>query len=157
LVRTTTAATIFHAGVKENVLATKARAVVNLRLLPGDSIAGATERVRKTIADPRVKVAEAGAFRSEPSPVSDTASPGFQAIERAIAHVFPGVVIVPGLVLGATDSRHYAPLGCPCYRFMPMWARPEDLNRAHGVDERIAVEHYARVVEFYVQVIRAPA
>jgi carboxypeptidase PM20D1 len=38
LVRSSIAPTIFHSGVKENILATKARAVVNCRILPGDTI-----------------------------------------------------------------------------------------------------------------------
>jgi carboxypeptidase PM20D1 len=155
LIRTTTAPTIFQAGVKENVLPTRARAVVNLRLVPGETIAGVTGRVRKTVADPRVKVAETGFMRSEPSPVSEIATPGFRSIEQAIARVFPGVAVAPGLVLGGTDSRHYTPLGCPCYRFMPLRLRPEDLSRMHGVNERIAVDDYARAVEFYVELIRA--
>jgi carboxypeptidase PM20D1 len=156
-VRTTTAATMFQAGVKENVLATQARAVVNFRLLPGDTFAGVTDRVRRTIADPRVRIAETGVFRSDPSPVSDTASPGFQAIERAIARVYPGVAVAPGLVVVATDSRHYAQLGWPCFRFSPLWNRSEDLNRIHGVNERIGVDHYARAVQFYTHLIRASA
>ena len=154
-IRTTTAPTIFQAGVKENVLPTQARAIVNFRLQPGDTIAGVTSRVRTIIADPRVRVAETGTMRSEPSPVSDTASPGYRAIEQAIARVFAGVAVAPSLVLGATDSRHYAPLGCPCYRFMPFWLRPEDLSRAHGVNERLGVDDYARGVEFYKELIRA--
>ena len=51
-IRTTPAATIFEAGVKENVLPSKARAVVNFRILPGESIKSVTQRVRATIADP---------------------------------------------------------------------------------------------------------
>src|SRR5712692_11456707 len=45
MVRTTTAPTIFQAGVKENVLPSKARAVVNFRILPGDSVAGVLAHV----------------------------------------------------------------------------------------------------------------
>ena len=155
--RTTAATTIFQAGIKENVLASRARAVVNFRILPGDTFTGVIDHVRRAIADPRVRVVETGAFRSDPSPISDTASPGFQAIERAIAHVYPGVAIAPSLVLVASDSRHYAQLGWPCYRFSPLWLRTEDVSRIHGVNERIAVDHYARAVEFYVQLIRASA
>jgi len=156
-VRTTTAPTIFQAGVKENVLPTRARAVVNFRLLPGDTIASVIDHVRRTVADPRVQVVETGAFRSDPSPVSGTASSGFQAIEQAIAHVYPGVAVAPGLVLVGSDSRHYAQLGCPCYRFSPLWHRTEDLGRIHGVNERIGVDHYARAVQFYTQLVRASA
>ena len=154
-VRTTTAPTIFQAGVKENVLPTRARGVVNFRLLPGDTIASVIDYVRRTVADPRVQVVETGAFRSDPSPVSDTASSGFQAVERAIAHVYPGVAVAPGLVLVGSDSRHYAQLGCPCYRFSPLWHRTEDLGRIHGVNERIGIDHYARAVEFYTELIQA--
>jgi carboxypeptidase PM20D1 len=157
MIRTTTAPTIYQVGVKENVLPAGARAVVNFRLLPGDTIAAVTDRVRRTIADPRVKICECGVMRSEASPVSDTASAGYRAIERTIAAMFPGIAVAPGLVLGGTDSRHYAPLGGPCYRFAPLWMRPEDMSRVHGANERIAVDRYAQLVEFYARLIQATA
>lgn len=153
-VRTTAAATIFQAGIKENVLASQARAVVNLRLVPGDTIAVVTDRVRRTIADPRVRVVETGVLRSEPSPISGPESSAFQTIAQVIARVYPGVLIAPSLVLGMTDSRHYAQLSWPCYRFSPFWTRPEDVGRIHGVNERIAVEDHARAVQFYAQILR---
>ena len=53
-VRTTLAPTMFNAGVKENVLPSHAKAVVNLRLLPGETIAGTIERVRRVIDDDRI-------------------------------------------------------------------------------------------------------
>ena len=46
MVRTTTAVTMFQAGTEENVLASRARAVVNFRILPGDSTASVLEHVR---------------------------------------------------------------------------------------------------------------
>ena len=64
------------------------------------------------------------------------------------------MAIVPSLVLGMTDSRHYAQLGRPCYRFSPLWHQPEDPSRVHGVNERIAVEHYVRAVQFYTLLMR---
>jgi len=157
-VRTTTAPTIFQAGVKENVLASRARAVVQLSA-PARRHLRQPDRPtsRRTVSDPRVRVVETGAFRSDPSPVSDTVSLGFQTIERAIVQVYPGVAVAPRLVLVASDSRHYAQQGCPCYRFSPLWMRPEDLSRIHGVNERIGVDHYARAVQFYTQLIRASA
>ena len=54
--RTTTAATIIEGGVKENVLPSKARAVVNFRILPGDSVKSVLDHVNQTINDARVKV-----------------------------------------------------------------------------------------------------
>ena len=154
LVRTTTAPTIFQAGVKENVLATHARAVVNYRLLPGETVEMVTRHVRKTINDPRIEIKPLEGFRSDPSPVSDTRSSGYRTTEQSIRQVFPEAIVAPGLVLAATDSRHYIPLARNVYRFIPIRLTPEDLPRIHGTDERISVEDYTRVVLFYTQFIR---
>jgi carboxypeptidase PM20D1 len=153
ILRTTTAPTILQAGVKENVLPTRARAIFNFRLLPGDSIASVTRHVQSVIGDPRVQVRPAGDMRSEPSPVASVDSASYQRIEHAIRRVFPDALVVPGLVLGATDCRHYAPFSQNAYRFSPIWVRPEDLPRIHGTDERISVDHYAKAIQFYSELI----
>lgn len=155
--RTTTAATMFEGSIKENVLPTHARAVVNFRILPGDSIAGVIEHVRRTIADPRVKLRSTGRIISEPSPISDTDTPSFEVLQRTIRQVFPEVLVAPGQVVAATDSRHYAELSRNIYRFCPLWANSEDLERIHGTNERVSVENYERIVRFYVQLIHNSA
>ncbi len=154
LIRTTTAPTIFTSGVKENILPTTARSVVNFRLLQGESIGSVMEHVRRTIDDPRVEIRPSGGFSSEPSYISGTGSSGFKAIERTIRQVFPEVLVAPGLCIGATDSRHYAKLTESIFRFSPLWLRPDDLQRIHGIDERISIENYTKVVKFYMQLIR---
>jgi carboxypeptidase PM20D1 len=154
LIRTTTATTMFEAGVKENILPGKARAVVNFRVLSGDSVARVIEHVRQTVDDPRVKVKLLGDHKSEPSFVSNIDSPSFKALVRTIRQAFPEVVVAPGLVLGATDSRHYAELSSNIYRFSPIWVRPEDVDRVHGIDERISIKDYEQVVRFYIQLVR---
>lgn len=154
LVRTTAAATIFEAGVKENILPPRARAVINVRILTGETIASVVADTRRTIDDPRVDIKPLGGFRSEPSFVSDTTSPSFESLVRTIRQVFPGVLAAPGLVLGSTDSRHYAALTKNIYRFSPIRVTRVDLDRIHGTDERISVEGYEQVVKFYLQLIR---
>jgi len=151
--RTTTAATIIEGGVKENVLPSKARAVVNFRILPGDTVKSVLDHVNQTINDSRVKVTNFGETANEPSAVSNTESGGYQAIERTIRQVFQGAVVAPSQVNGATDSRHYAELSNSIYRFAPFIVRSEDLKRIHGTDERISVENYAQCVRFYHQLI----
>ena len=156
-IRTTTAATMFEGSIKENVLPTYARAVVNFRILFGDSIASVMEHVRRTIDDPRVQMRTLVREISEPSPISDTDVPSFEVLQRTIHQVFPEVLVAPGLVLAATDSRHYAGLSGNVYRFSPMWAGPEDIDRIHGTNERISVENYEQIVRFYVQLIHNSA
>ena len=88
LIRTTVAATVFSAGTQPNVLPTRARAVVHLRLLTGDDIAGTLARAIEVIDDPDVTVRVLpGAPRAEPSPVSSVDGPGYRAVERAIRNL----------------------------------------------------------------------
>jgi carboxypeptidase PM20D1 len=152
-IRTTQATTIFHAGVEENILPAKARAVVNFRILPGDSAAAIVDHVRKQIADPRVKITPRPAG-AEPSPVSDTESTGYRLLKQTIQQIAPEVIVAPSLLVAATDSRHYARLTNNIFRFVPITLRAEDAQRYHGIDERIAIEDYRRCVRFYLQLMR---
>ena len=151
--RTTTAATVFQAGTKDNVLPARARAVVNFRILPGDSVAGVLAHVRRTVDDARVRARVVG-FASEPSPVSGTETAGFRAVQRSIRQVFPDAVVAPYLVVGATDARHFHGLSPHVYRFLPVRVTSGDLARMHGTDERVSVAGYADAVRFYAQLLR---
>ena len=152
-IRTTLAPTVITGGIQENVLPSRARAVVNLRLLPGDITAAVIERVRKIIADNAISLTPL-ATRVEPSPVTPTSSASFQILQRTVREIIPEAVVVPGLLVATTDSRHYATLSKNVFRFFPMTLRPGDTERYHGSDERIGVEDYVRSVRFYVQLIR---
>ena len=153
MLRTTTAPTIVEGGVKENVLPSMARAMVNFRLLPGDSIAGIVEYVRRTIDDPRVTVTIPETFKTEPSPVSPVDAEEFRLLTRAIRQVVPEAIVVPWLVVGGTDSRYFARLTPNVYRFAATPIGPSDLERAHGTDERMSVEGHARNIRFYVRLL----
>jgi carboxypeptidase PM20D1 len=148
LVRTTTAPTVIEGSPKDNVLPSRARAVVNFRILPGDSVGGVIERVRRVVADPRVSVRASREMSSDPSPVSGTATLGYRGIARAAQEIVPGVVVAPWLVVGATDARHYSVITPDAYRFLPLVLRTEDLARIHGTDERVSVMGYGAAVRF---------
>jgi len=157
MLRTTTAPTIFQAGVKANVLPSTARAVVNFRILSGDSTTDVIEHVRRTIDDPRIQVQPVEGFASEPSPVSDVKSESFRTLNRTIREVFPGTVVAPYLVVGGTDSRHYAGVARNVFRFGGTRIGPDDMNRIHGTDERVGVDAYADLVRFFIQFVRNAA
>ena len=149
MIRTTTAATIFHAGTKVNILPHQAKAAVNFRILPGNKVEDVITHATRVVSDPRVEIKTNDTFRMEPSPISDMQSESFLSIENAILETFPSVLVSPGLVLGATDCRHYQPLSRNCYRFSPIHVTPNDLGRVHGTDERISIENYLQAVKFY--------
>jgi carboxypeptidase PM20D1 len=157
MIRTTTAATIVRGGVKSNVLPREAEAVVNFRILPGDSVQGVLAHVRRSIEDERVSVGLADEVAGdEPSSVSPDDGPAFRGIARAVAAVYPDAVSAPYLVVGGTDARHYTRLGDAVYRLLPFRVGEEALRLAHGTDERVSVENLGRGVRFYREWLKAP-
>ena len=153
MVRTTTAPTIFQAGAKDNLLPTYARAVINFRILPGDNIATVVEHVRRVVDDSRVEIKIVGHFSSEPSEVSRADSRSFRTLERSVRTVFPRAVVAPYLVVVATDARHYAGLSRNVFRFVPLRLKSDDLERMHGVDERIGIPEYEMAIRTYREIV----
>lgn len=156
MLRTTTALTILNAGIKENVLPGKAEAVVNFRILPGDTSASVLAYAKQAIADDRVQVQLLGE-PFEPSKLSSAQSDAYRLIERSIREVFPDALVAPGLVLAATDSRHFQDLAENTYRFMPIRFKSQDLARVHGTDERISSDQLADMVRFYFRLLQQSA
>lgn len=154
--RTTTAPTLLRAGIKDNVLAQQAEAVVNFRVRLGDSIDGVLAHVRTTIDDADIEIAVEDGFRSEPSAVSSWEDVAFLRIERALRRVSPesDLVVAPYVTSGGTDARHYAGLTPRLYRFMPVMLTPELLASFHGNNERIPIDEYVRMVRFYLVLLQ---
>ena len=150
--RTTTAATVIQGGVKSNVLPSRARAIVNFRLIPGDTAAAVLEHVRRAVDDPRVQVRNAGSRDASRASRADGAA--WARVRSAIGLAFPDAVVAPALVLGGTDSRHFQDISADTYRFAPLPAGPDDLPRIHGRDERVAVAALGPAVAFYLEYLR---
>jgi carboxypeptidase PM20D1 len=157
LIRTTTALTIVNAGVKDNVLPGTASATVNFRLLPGDTLAGVEQHMRQVIGNEKVRIAPDGDFNTEASRVARQDGAAFTAVNRTIRQVFPDVVVAPGLMIGATDSRYFDGMSDSVLKFGPVRAQPEDLPRFHGTNERMSVKGYADMIRFYHQLLKNSA
>ncbi len=158
MVRTTAAATMFSGSPKQNVLPSRAAAVINFRILPGDTRKSVVEYAREVIDDERVRLSVLP-FNSEPSPVSPTQGPAYAMLETTIQQVLgqaagqEPLIVAPYLTMGATDSRWYTGLSPHIYRFTPLRLSKEDLARVHGRDERIGIDNYAELVRFYAQLL----
>ncbi len=156
LIRTTAVATIIRAGSKANVLPAQASAVINLRLLPGDSVEDVVRQMRQAVSDLDVTIRIMGQG-TEASSVSAADSGTFAALQQTVHDVFPQALVAPSLVVTGTDTRHYRGLAENSYRFMPLRLGPADLDRIHGADERIAVENYLEVIRFFIELMRVSA
>jgi carboxypeptidase PM20D1 len=160
IIRTTTAPTIIKAGEKDNVLPGKAEAVLNFRILPGDDLRSVYEMVLERINDERVNVSPLegetleGASGWNPTPVADTESLYFLKLSQLVQQTYPEALVTPYLVLGGTDARRYAPITNNAFRFNPVKVSRAELNRMHGVDERLSIENCGRMVSFYIAYIQ---
>eukprot|EP00004_Rigifila_ramosa_P022872 TRINITY_DN6343_c0_g1_i2.p1 TRINITY_DN6343_c0_g1~~TRINITY_DN6343_c0_g1_i2.p1 ORF type:complete len:329 (+),score=63.04 TRINITY_DN6343_c0_g1_i2:586-1572(+) len=157
-VRTTLAPTIFNAGIERNVLPTQASAVVNVRILPGDTVDSVLEHLRQAVNDPRISINTIGRFRGNPSGFSSIENHGYRLIKQTVQQVYPSVVVSPSLTTAATDSRYFEELTDPnsiaVYRFSPMHLESSDLPRLHGHNERIAIDSYLTSITFFRTLIR---
>jgi carboxypeptidase PM20D1 len=135
------------------VLARQARAAVNLRILPGETVDSALARIRLVIDDPGVTVRTLTGV--EPSPTSSVTSPAWELLGRTIREVLGNdVIVAPYLLVAGTDSKHFVPIADDAYRFFALTVSPDDVARFHGVDERIAVEDYANVIAVYRRLLQ---
>ena len=156
MLRNTLAITRFSSGAQDNVLPPQARAVLNLRLLPGWTVEQAMTYLREVIDDPRVHIRIRGRASQAP-PVAPTDSSSYRLLSGVIRDTFPGALVVPSLLNGTTDSRHYAPLTRNLYRFAPSVNTRSFSGNGHGIDERLPVANYGQYLAFYTTFIQASA
>jgi acetylornithine deacetylase/succinyl-diaminopimelate desuccinylase-like protein len=152
LLHTTAVATIVEAGHAENALPQTARAVVNCRLLPGESPDDVLKTLRQVIADDQIIITPIKA--AKPSPPSPFTSEIMQAIDHATQQLWPGLPVVPVMETGATDGLLFRQLGIPTYGITGTATDLDDI-RMHGKDERMAVQDFYDGLEFEYLLIKA--
>jgi acetylornithine deacetylase/succinyl-diaminopimelate desuccinylase-like protein len=138
VLRTGISPTLVSGGIRSNVIPTEAVATLNVRTLPGQSIDSVVARLRRAVNDPMVELTITD--RGEDAPPSDFTSPMFAAIAESVRALAPGMVTVPYLSTGATDSARLRRLGMQAYGILPFPLDQNDENRMHGNDERIPLE-----------------
>lgn len=156
MVRTTAAITRLSGSPADNVLATRAHAIINCRIAPGSTIEETREYLEHVVDDPRVSVEVLTG--SEPSPISPRGDdPRWKAIGEAIAASYPEATHVPYIMLAASDSRHVARIAPAVYRFAPLRMDRAQRVSVHGIDERVTVDSLGRGVVFYRALLLAEA
>ena len=153
LIRTTMVPTVIEGGIKDNVLPRTASVTINVRILPGDTIESVITHVRQAIDEFDIGIERVGAG-NDPLSISSVDAPGFAVLRSAVEQVYPDAVVAPTLVIAGTDTVHYASLAENSYRFQPLRLEATDLERIHGVDERVKVSDLANMIRFYVSVMR---
>ncbi len=152
MLRTTTAVTMFNAGVKDNVLPSAAVAVVNFRPMPGDTPEVIIEHVKNVINDDRITIRDISAS----TPATNVANPhgqGYKLLEKTIRQIWGNdLIVAPFFVVGGSDSKHFQsrPFAKDVYTITAIQLEnTTEFEGFHGVNERILIDEYGRSIGFF--------
>jgi carboxypeptidase PM20D1 len=155
LIRTTAAATMARASNASNVLPQNAEGILNVRLLPGDTVEETAERFRKLCAGvPGISIEPDAAGQEIQGTVSPSDGEIFRQTALLLKELVPECIAAPFLMTGTTDSKHYTGISDTIYRVSPMKLNQGELDRIHGAGERLSAENYWLTIRFFKEFIK---
>lgn len=157
LMGTSVAPTMINGGVRPNVMPGEVEAMINFRLHPRDTSAEILERARAATGDLEGVTLDWAEPPREATSVSSTASTSYALIAALSGAALQDMPVAPGLMLAGADARHYEGVAENVYRFQPVLFTPEDLQGIHGLNERISVANFDRMIRFYIGLMEAGA
>ena len=152
MLRDTVSLTMLKAGYKVNVIPERAEAGIDCRLLPDTDAAEFRHWLDTSIADRRVQVEVEKT--SVPTATSPIKGPFMDAVRHTVKRHVPSSIVFPLQMPGASDSRFFRARNIPAYGFGPFLLEKDEINRIHGVDERISVDNLVLGVKMAYDVIR---
>src|SRR5262245_10834128 len=150
--RTTCVATRLEGGHADNALPQLARAMVNCRIVPGESVEETQKTLEKVLAEPKITLSLAAHDSgSDPSVINKELA---AAIDKLTPKFWPGVSPVPTMSAGATDGRFLRNIGIPTFGHSGMAADIFDV-RAHGKDERVNIQAMFEGDQYLYELVKA--
>ncbi len=149
--RTTCITTLLEGGHAINALPQLAAATVNCRVLPEDKVDYVRSTLEKAIADTAVKLTLLGT--PNPGPASPMRADVIGAVTDITSKMWPGVVTVPMMVMGATDGRSLRAAGIPTYGVQGFFIDRDGI-RFHGRDERMGVQSFFEGHAFLYELVK---
>ncbi len=148
VLRTSVVPTVLKAGFRSNVIPADAEASLDIRLLPGENLAGFVTDLRRVINDPAVEIITPASTGRPAAPPSRLDSEMFRALETVGRRMFQAPTL-PNLMTGATDMAQLRAKGVQAYGVGPL-AKPEEgpIGLAHTDDEHISVRSLEALVEY---------
>ena len=149
-IATTCVPTMISGGHAPNALPQKAVLTVNCRIFPGVGVEAVRTTLEGVVADPAVKVETGQEWLSTPaSPLRPDVT---GAVARAVAKAYPGIVPVPVMDAGASDSVYYRAQGIPSYGTSGLFMQESDIF-VHGLNERIPTKAIAPALRHWESLI----
>lgn len=152
MLRDTIAPTMLNAGSARNVIPGEARANLNVRLLPGDTINTVVSDLEKLVNDPQVRL-EVLPNAGLAAPDSSLENDFYATIGRVATREFGGAPTLPFQSTWATDSSQLRLHNVQAYGLVPFPLSDEDLKRMHGDDERIPITSFVKGVDVLTKIV----
>jgi acetylornithine deacetylase/succinyl-diaminopimelate desuccinylase-like protein len=152
MMRDTIAPTMLSAGVRANVIPGEARATLNVRLLPGDTIDVLVGALTKLVNDPQVRL-EVQPNAGLAAPTSSLESDLYADITKVASQDFGGAPVLPYQSPWATDSSQLRLHNVQAYGLWPFPITDEDLKRMHGDDERLSVASFNKGIAVLLHIV----
>ncbi len=152
MLRTTCVATQLEGGHARNALPQLAAATVNCRVLPEDSVEYVQNTLTKVFADDKGGIKILGEVDRGPASPLDPQL--MHTISQVTDTLWPGVHVVPVMLVGATDGLYLRSAGIPTYGVQGLFNDRND-HRAHGRDERLAVKSFYEGQTFLYDLVKA--
>lgn len=155
-INSTFAITILEASNTANVISNNASMIMDIRILPIHN----PENIKKYIENTIYKILDKDEVQIEyldvmqPCKASSINTKEYKMLEVDIHTIFPNIQIAPYMVLGATDAREYSKVADNTYRFLPIILSDEEAALMHADNEKISVQNWARMIEFYTNFIK---
>jgi carboxypeptidase PM20D1 len=152
LTQTTGAVTLISGGSAANVVPEEVRAVANFRIISGSTVDEAFTHIKKKLQglDIQVNIIES----LEPSKISRVDGEGWGLLNDTVIETWgEDCAIIPYLMIARSDSRFYSDISDGIYRFSPMLMSKAERHSIHGINERISIENFKKMIEFYITLI----
>ncbi|MGB8523823.1 MAG: hypothetical protein WCD43_12725, partial [Candidatus Acidiferrales bacterium] len=143
-----------QAGIRQNVVPSEARGVLNVRLLPGNQLEPLVGKLKQLVNDPQIRF-ETQPNGGEAAPSSSLESDLYSTIKTVSAQQFPGAPVVPYMSTGATDSARLRMRSVQAYGLDPVPLTEDDFMRRHANDERIPIDSFRKGIQFLYSVVNA--
>ena len=152
MLRDTATPTMLQAGVRQNVVPSEARGVVNVRLLPGNQLDPLLAKLKLLVNDPAVRF-EIEPGGGEAAPSSTQSGDLYRTIAQVAAQKFPGAAVLPYMSTGFSDSWELRMRNVQAYGFVPFPLTEDDWARVHGDNERIPVDSFRKGVDVLYTIV----
>ena len=148
MIRTTLAPTVLKAGFRDNVIPSEAEAIIDIRALPEEDMAKFRKMLEDVIADPSIEIKPI--LGRDKAPASKLNAEMWAGLEKTQKRLYPGAVVLPMMLTGASDLSPLRSKGVQAYGIGPLMLE-EDIKGgvgAHADNERILEKSLHDYVRF---------